>query len=47
MIGAKDWGKWSIEAKASCQQRKPGAGLYFLEEVRLVVEKLHQVVTEY
>lgn len=29
------------------QQRKQGAGLYLLEEVRLVIEKLQQAIIEY
>jgi hypothetical protein len=47
MIEQNTGGNGRLKQEIAYQQRKQGLGLYLLEEVRLVVEKLQQAVTEY
>jgi hypothetical protein len=47
MIGRKARGNERLRQGMVYQQRKQGAGLYLLEEVRLVVEKLQQTIIDY
>ncbi|KAH9204860.1 hypothetical protein DL95DRAFT_318631 [Leptodontidium sp. 2 PMI_412] len=47
MIEQKTRENGRLRQELACQQRKQGAGLYLLEEVRLVVEKLQQAIIDY
>lgn len=47
MIEQKTRENGRLRQELAYQQRKQGAGLYLLEEVRLVVERLQQAVIEY